>query len=64
MTIYSVYIINRAGGLIYQYDFSNPRVEVEKTMGFPLELSLKVYDEKVVVAFGQRDGIRGSISGL
>ena len=59
MAIYSVYIINRAGGLIYQLDHQNPKVEVEKTFGFPLELTLKVYDEKITVAFGQRDGIKG-----
>lgn len=58
MAIFGVYIINRAGGLIYQYDHNMPKVEVEKTYSFPLELTLKVYDEKIVVAFGQRDGVR------
>ena len=59
MSIYGVYIINRAGGLIYQHDYSSPKVEVEKTFSYPLELFLKIYDEKVVVSFGQRDGIKG-----
>ena len=59
MAIYAVYIINKAGGLIYQYDHNSPRIEVEKTVSFPLDLVLKIYDEKVVVAFGQRDDIRG-----
>ena len=59
MAIFGVYIINRAGGLIYQYDHNMPKVEVEKTFSYPLELTLKIYDEKVVVAFGQRDGIKG-----
>lgn len=58
MAIFGVYIINRAGGLIYQYDHNMPRVEVEKTFSYPLELVLKVYDEKIVVAFGQRDGVK------
>ncbi|XP_060552393.1 trafficking protein particle complex subunit 4-like [Ruditapes philippinarum] len=58
MTIFSVYIINKAGGLIYQYDHSMPRPENEKTFSFPLELTLKVFDEKIVVAFGERDGIK------
>jgi len=58
MTIYAVYIINRAGGLIYQYDHNTPRIEIEKTFSFPLDLVLKIYDEKVVVAFGQRDDIK------
>ena len=59
MPIYGVYIINRAGGLIYQHDNNIPKVEVEKTFSYPLELTLKAYDEKIIVAFGQRDGIRG-----
>ncbi|XP_033641122.1 trafficking protein particle complex subunit 4-like [Asterias rubens] len=58
MTIYSVYVINRAGGLIYQMDHTMPKTEVEKTFSFPLELTLKIYDERVVVSFGQRDGIK------
>lgn len=59
MTIYSVYIINKAGGLIYQHDHSVPRLEIEKTFSYPLEITLKVFDEKIVVAFGERDGIKG-----
>ncbi|KAK3587913.1 hypothetical protein CHS0354_014427 [Potamilus streckersoni] len=58
MAIYSVYIINKAGGLIYQYDHFTNRPEVEKTFSFPFEIVLKVFDEKVVVAFGERDGIK------
>ncbi len=63
MAIFGVYIINRAGGLIYQYDHNMPKVETEKTFSFPLELILKIYDEKVVIAFGQRDGIKGERQG-
>lgn len=59
MAIFSVYVVNKAGGLIYQYDNHVPRTEVEKTFSFPLDLVLKIHDEKVVVSFGQRDGIRG-----
>jgi len=58
MTIYIVYIINKAGGLIYQKDYMTHRYEQEKTFSFPLQLTLKVMDERVVVAFGQRDGIK------
>lgn len=60
MVIYSVYVVNKAGGLIYQYDNYVPRAEAEKTFSFPLDLVLKHHDEKVVVSFGQRDGIRGT----
>ncbi|XP_053279305.1 trafficking protein particle complex subunit 4 isoform X1 [Pleuronectes platessa] len=58
MVIFSVYLVNKAGGLIYQYDNYVPRAEAEKTFSFPLDLVLKHHDEKVVVSFGQRDGIR------
>jgi len=61
MAIFGVYIINRAGGLIYQYDHNMPRVEVEKTYGFPLDLTLKTYDGKIVVSFGQKDGVKGKM---
>ncbi|XP_016101701.1 trafficking protein particle complex subunit 4 isoform X2 [Sinocyclocheilus grahami] len=65
MAIFSVYVVNKAGGLIYQYDNYVPRAEVEKTFSFPLDLVLKIYDEKLVVSFGQRDGIRVlSINGV
>uniref|UniRef100_A0A8C6S4E4 Trafficking protein particle complex subunit n=1 Tax=Neogobius melanostomus TaxID=47308 RepID=A0A8C6S4E4_9GOBI len=43
MVIFSVYVVNKAGGLIYHY---------------PLDLVLKHHDEKVIVSFGQRDGIK------
>ena len=58
MTIFSAYIINKAGGLIYQYDHNVSRPEIEKTFSFPLELTLKIFDDRIVVAFGERDGIK------
>ncbi|CAE1225188.1 TRAPPC4 [Acanthosepion pharaonis] len=58
MAVLSVYIINKAGGLIYQYDHNSSRPEIEKTFGYPLEVVLKVHDDKVVVAFGERDAIK------
>lgn len=58
MKIYGVYIINRAGGLIFSRD-SSPKIEIEKTFSYPIDIKFKSYDEKVVVAFGQRDGIKG-----
>ncbi|XP_046554072.1 trafficking protein particle complex subunit 4-like [Haliotis rubra] len=58
MAIFSVYVINKAGSLIYHYDHTSNRPEVEKTFSFPLELKLKIFDERVVVAFGERDGIK------
>jgi len=34
MTIFSVYIINKAGGLIYQYDHHKNDLEMEKTFRY------------------------------
>lgn len=61
MAIFSVYVVNKAGGLIYQLDSYAPRAEAEKTFSYPLDLLLKLHDERVLVAFGQRDGIRGGL---
>ncbi|XP_068098906.1 trafficking protein particle complex subunit 4 [Hyperolius riggenbachi] len=58
MAIFSVYVVNKAGGLIYQLDNQNPRAETEKTFSFPMDFVLKVHDERVQISFGQRDGIR------
>lgn len=57
-TIYSIYVINKAGSLIYQYNNYEPKSEVEKTFGFPLSVALREVDEKLVVAFGERDGVK------
>ncbi|XP_018421658.1 PREDICTED: trafficking protein particle complex subunit 4 isoform X5 [Nanorana parkeri] len=59
MAIFSVYVVNKAGGLIYQLDNQTPRSETEKTFSYPLDFVLKVHDERVLVSFGQRDSIRG-----
>lgn len=59
MAIFSVYVLNRAGGLIYHYDHYTPKSEIEKTFSYPLDISLRE-DDKLVVIFGERDGIKGS----
>ncbi|XP_054164535.1 trafficking protein particle complex subunit 4-like [Oppia nitens] len=58
--IYSVYIISRSGGLIFNYDCEHNFVssEVEKTFGYPLDIKLDYVHQKLAVTFGQRDGIR------
>nr|CAB3267227.1 trafficking protein particle complex subunit 4-like [Phallusia mammillata] len=58
MTVFSIYIINKAGGLIYQYDHQKSSVEMEKTFSYPLDLKLEAYSDQVSVVFGQRDGIQ------
>ncbi|CAG2176155.1 unnamed protein product, partial [Oppiella nova] len=58
--IYSVYIISRSGGLIFNYDCEHNFVssEVEKTFSYPLDVKLDFIHQKLIVSFGQRDGIR------
>lgn len=61
MTIHSLYILSKSGGLIYQHDHNLPTIENEKTFSFPLELKLDVQNRNIVVSFGQRDGIKGNV---
>ncbi len=58
MAIHSIYILSKSGGLIYQFDHNVPKVEVEKTFTYPLDVQLTEQNKRVVVAFGQRDGIQ------
>lgn len=59
MVIYGVYIVSKSGGLIFNHDHNVPRIEIEKSFNFPPEIKLNYENKKVVVAFGQRDGING-----
>ncbi|OTF70800.1 trafficking protein particle complex subunit 4-like protein, partial [Euroglyphus maynei] len=58
--IYSVYIISKSGGLIYNYDVESnfPLTEVEKTFSFPLDINLEFNNQRLTVMFGQRDNIK------
>lgn len=58
MAIFSVYILNRAGGLIYHYDHYTPKSEIEKTFSYPLDIILGG-DDKFEVIFGEGGGIKG-----
>ena len=58
MVVHSFYVINRSGGLIFSYEHSIPKVELEKTFSYPLDFILKPGQKGVVVDFGQRDGIK------
>lgn len=62
MTIYSVFVISKSGGLIYSHDNNVNSPEVEKTFSYPLDLRLEYVNQRLVVTFGQRDGIRGMFS--
>jgi len=58
MVVHSFYVINRSGGLIFSYEHSIPKVELEKTFSYPLDFILKQSDKGVLVHFGQHDGIK------
>lgn len=58
MAIFSVYVLNRAGGLIYHYDHHTPKSETEKTFSYPLDITLRG-DDKLEVLFGEGGGIKG-----
>uniref|UniRef100_A0A1B6D6Q7 Trafficking protein particle complex subunit n=1 Tax=Clastoptera arizonana TaxID=38151 RepID=A0A1B6D6Q7_9HEMI len=57
MGIYGVYIVSKSGGLIFNLDSNVPKIETEQTFSYPLDIKLVVENKKVVVSFGQRDGI-------
>lgn len=57
MVIYGVYIVSKSGGLIFNHDHNVPRIENERTFNFPLDIKLSYENKKVVVSFGQKDGI-------
>ncbi|VDN40419.1 unnamed protein product [Gongylonema pulchrum] len=57
MLVQHVFIINRAGSLIYDWDSKDDCATVEKTFSYPLDIVLDIVDQKVTVVFGERDGI-------
>jgi len=62
MPIYHIFIINRAGSLIYDYanlQTQQQQSEVELTfLQPPIDFRLEVIDNRPTVVFGQRDGVR------
>lgn len=57
MVVYGVYIVSKSGGLIFNHDHNVPKIETEKTFSYPLDIKLTYENKKIVVVFGQRDGI-------
>lgn len=57
MSIYRIFIINRGGSLIYDWEGKNDAVRVEKTFSYPVDIVLELIDQRVTVVFGERDGI-------
>ncbi|KFM70104.1 Trafficking protein particle complex subunit 4, partial [Stegodyphus mimosarum] len=52
MAVVSVYIVSKAGGMIYQYDHNAVPIECEKTFSYPLDLVLENVNNRTVVTFG------------
>ena len=61
MGIISVYIVNKAGGLIFSHDQPSASAEVEATFHYPLGLVLEEVDRNIVVKFGEKHGIQGTV---
>ena len=59
MGIISVYIVSKAGGLIFSHDQPATSVDVEATFSYPLEFVLEEVDRYVVVKYGENHGIQG-----
>ena len=59
MGLISVYIVNKAGGLIFSHDQPSTVAEVEATFNYPLGMVLEEVDRNVVVKFGEKHGIQG-----
>ncbi|XP_014247543.1 trafficking protein particle complex subunit 4 [Cimex lectularius] len=61
MVIYGVYIVSKSGGLIFNLDLDHnvPNVVNECTFKSPEEVDFKLVNEnkRVVVSFGQHDGV-------
>lgn len=60
MVIYGVYVVSKSGGLIFNYDYTVPKIETEQTFGYPLDLKLSYENNRLLVSFGQRDNIKGN----
>lgn len=57
MTVISIYILSKSGGLIYHYDHLNINSDIERTFVYPLEMKLSEVNRKLTVTFGEKDGI-------
>ncbi|KAG5887753.1 hypothetical protein JTB14_016105 [Gonioctena quinquepunctata] len=58
MVIHGIYIVSKSGGLIFNYENNIPKIEKEKKFSYPLDIKLRAENKKIVVEFGERDGIR------
>ena len=57
MTIYAVYIINKAGSLIFHHDHVPNREPAQKTFTYPLDIKFRE-SERLVVHYGEQGDIK------
>ncbi|VDN34328.1 unnamed protein product [Cylicostephanus goldi] len=51
-------INSRAGSLIYDWEARSDVAEVERICDYPLDIILEEIDQKAVVVFGEKDGVK------
>ena len=49
---------SKAGGLVFQRDHSTSDTEISRQFNYPFGLVLKEMDERLVVSFGEKNGIK------
>ena len=59
MTIFNVYIVSKAGGLIYWHTHNTSTAEVEATFTYPLDITLEENNHSIYVKYGEKHGIEG-----
>ena len=59
MGVYAVYIISKAGGLIYSLDNQKPPAEAQLLCKYPPNFVLEEGDRGVMVKFGEEGGVKG-----
>ncbi|CAD5229913.1 unnamed protein product [Bursaphelenchus okinawaensis] len=58
-SIYYIFVINRAGSLIYDYEnHENEDKVIERSFTWPTGIVIELIDQKPTVVFGERDGVR------
>ena len=61
MTIFNVYIVSKAGGLIYWHNHNSSTAEIAATFTYPLDIVLDENDHSIFVRYGERQGIEGEL---
>lgn len=60
MVIFGVYIVSKSGGLIFNLDHNSPKIETERMFSYPIDIALEYEPKRILVSFGQKDGINGT----